>query len=108
MANNFIKTLDPVQGLIDYVQDIKPYHTKVMEVLIEYVYDDTANVSMPDTLDMVIDLRFEDSLEVTMIEAIDQTLITDLPMVGGYDVGGLDIGGLDVDLDTYLLLYHAG
>jgi hypothetical protein len=108
MASNFIKTLDPVQGLIDYVQDIKPYHTKVMEVLIEYVYDDAARVSMPDTLDMVIDLTFTDVMNVTMIEAFDQTLITDLPLIGGFDVGGFDMGGMDADADTYLQLYHSG
>ena len=33
-------TLDPVQGLVDYVLEIKPYHTKVVEVLVEYIQTD--------------------------------------------------------------------
>lgn len=41
---SYIKNLDPVQGLVDYVQDVKPYHTKVIEVLIEYVFTDHIGV----------------------------------------------------------------
>lgn len=108
MATNFIKTLDPVQGLIDYVQDIKPYHTKVMEVLIEYVYDDAMAVTIGDALVMEIALNFSDLMAVTITEGVDQTLITDLPLIGGYDVGGLDMGILDEDAPTLLLMAHAG
>jgi len=50
MSNNYIKTLDPIQGLYDYVQDIKPYHTKIVEVLIEYVYDDDVVTVIDETL----------------------------------------------------------
>lgn len=43
MTNNaYIRQLDPIQGLVDYVLDVKPYHTKIVEVMIEYVYNDDA------------------------------------------------------------------
>lgn len=50
MANSYIKQLDPIQGLIDYVNDIKPYHSKVIEVMIEYVYDDVVNMRVDDAI----------------------------------------------------------
>lgn len=44
MTNSaYIRQLDPIQGLVDYVQDVKPYHTKIIEVMIEYVYDDSVD-----------------------------------------------------------------
>jgi hypothetical protein len=39
---------DPVQGLVDYVLDVKPYHTKIAEVIVEYVYNDLLNVSFKE------------------------------------------------------------
>lgn len=53
MTNNaYIRQLDPIQGLIDYVEDIKPYHTKIIEVMIEYVYDDKTNGIVSDGLSL--------------------------------------------------------
>lgn len=43
-----LKTLDPVQGLVDYVLDIKPYHTKIVEVLVEYVHAEAVDVTIID------------------------------------------------------------
>lgn len=34
--------IDPATGLVSYVEDIKPYHTKILDVQIEYVYTDLA------------------------------------------------------------------
>ncbi len=45
-----LKTLDPVQGLVDYVNDVKPYHTKIIEVSVEYQYDEAADTTMLETL----------------------------------------------------------
>lgn len=42
MAN--VTTLDPVEGLVQYVLDIKPYHTKIIEVLVEYVQEEIVDV----------------------------------------------------------------
>lgn len=43
-------SIDPIQGLVDYVHEIKPYHTKVFEVLFEYVYQDNVNTTVKDVL----------------------------------------------------------
>ncbi len=43
-----LKKLDPVQGLVDYIQDIKPYHTKIIEVLVEYVHSEPVDVTILD------------------------------------------------------------
>lgn len=53
-----IKQLDPVQGLVDYVLDVKPYHTKIIEVLIEYVFNEPVNVTILDDWQWNIEIMF--------------------------------------------------
>lgn len=36
--------IDPTQGLVDYVNAVKPYHTKLLEVLVEYVYTERVDI----------------------------------------------------------------
>jgi len=57
MTDN-IKTLDPVQGLIDYVNDIKPFHTKVIETLVEYVGFESVNATIREQYIMEIGLNY--------------------------------------------------
>lgn len=52
-----VVVLDPVQGFIDYVNDVKPYHTKIIDVLIEYVYTERVNVSFEEATEW--DIVFE-------------------------------------------------
>ena len=52
-----LNTRDPVQGLEDYVGDIKPYHTKVLEVWIEYIYNDAVKASVRDKVDHLINVE---------------------------------------------------
>jgi len=49
-----IITIDPIQGLVDYVAEIKPYHTKVVEVLIEYVHADNIDVTIDEQLNFLL------------------------------------------------------
>lgn len=51
-----VRELDPVQGLVDYVLDIKPYHTKVIEILVEYVQEELVDVTILEDTDWVIDV----------------------------------------------------
>lgn len=51
-----LNTRDPVQGLIDYVKDVKPFHTKILEVWVEYIYNDAVNGRVNDALQMVVDI----------------------------------------------------
>ncbi len=57
MTSN-IKELDPVQGLVDYIEDIKPYHSKVIEILTEYVYNEVIDTTITDSLLLEIGLIF--------------------------------------------------
>lgn len=54
-----ITTRDPVQGLVDYVLDIKPFHTKILEVWVEYIYNDPINATVKDELDWEIYIDFD-------------------------------------------------
>lgn len=54
-----LTTRDPVQGLVDYVLDVKPFHTKILEVWVEYIYNDPINATVRDELDWEIHLDFE-------------------------------------------------
>jgi hypothetical protein len=51
-----LKNLDPVQGLVDYVLDIKPYHTKIAEIIVEYVYNDNVAVVITDKWHVQVDI----------------------------------------------------
>lgn len=55
MASN-VRSLDPIQGFVDYVLDIKPYHSKILEVLIEYVHTDVITVTVDEKLEWEIDI----------------------------------------------------
>jgi len=55
-----LKELDPVQGLVDYVLDIKPYHTKIIEVLVEYIHNDPVDVTILDEPEWVIHIAKPD------------------------------------------------
>jgi len=39
-------TTDPIDGLIRYVNEIKPFHSKIIEVLTEYVYEEDLDITM--------------------------------------------------------------
>jgi hypothetical protein len=47
-------SINPVQGLVSYVGEIKPYHTKILEVLVEYIHTDCIDVEF--TEDWKLDL----------------------------------------------------
>ena len=54
-----LNTRDPVQGLIDYVKDVKPFHTKILEVWVEYIYGDAVNGTIVDEMRMEVDIAFD-------------------------------------------------
>lgn len=49
--------IDPTQGLVDYVSSIKPYHTKVLDVLVEYVYSESIVATVTDNFNWEINLH---------------------------------------------------
>lgn len=52
-----LNTRDPVTGLEEYVQDIKPFHTKVLEVWSEFIYEDALNVNVVDTTQKIVNVE---------------------------------------------------
>lgn len=40
--------IDPVSGLVDYVLEVKPYHTKILEVLVEYIHTDCIDITIEE------------------------------------------------------------
>lgn len=53
---NSIFRIDPTEGLVKYVSNIKPYHSKIAEVLTEYVYKEDCKVTVTDRMSWAIDL----------------------------------------------------
>jgi len=48
---NIIQSLfrvDPTDGLVEYVKAVKPYHTKILDVLVEYVYKENITTTVTD------------------------------------------------------------
>lgn len=48
--NSFIAPIDPVQALVEYINDVKPYHSKVVEVNVNYTHTEQANTTMMEVL----------------------------------------------------------
>ena len=48
--------IDPTEGLVQYVNAIKPFHSKVLDVLVEYIYSEKAAVTMHDRWSWVMSL----------------------------------------------------
>jgi hypothetical protein len=48
MNTKRLKNSDYIEGLIGYILDIKPYHSKLTEVIEEYHFDDDLNVEILD------------------------------------------------------------
>ena len=50
--------IDPVDGLLDYLNVIKPLHCNLIEVILQYVYTADINVSITEDLVMSVGLIF--------------------------------------------------
>lgn len=48
ISQNTLVSVDPTEGLVQYAQAVKPYHTKLLEVLVEYVYKEDIKVTMSE------------------------------------------------------------
>lgn len=70
---------DPLQSFLDYIQDVKPYHTKVYEVTLAYTASDVINATVKDSWNITIGMYSAGTV---------------LP--GGAVVGGLTGGNINV------------
>lgn len=48
--------IDPIKSLHDFVLDVKPYHTKVLDVFVDYRHDEPVNVGVTDSMNMTVDI----------------------------------------------------
>lgn len=53
---------DPIQGLIDYVEEIKPFHTKILEVVVAYAHNDDVDVVFTETVEFDVGLFWPDAI----------------------------------------------
>lgn len=51
--------IDPTEGFSQYVREVKPFHTKILETLVEYVYTDEVNVTITEAFRTNIRLMSE-------------------------------------------------
>jgi len=49
-----VTTIDPVAGLVSYVEEIKPYHSKIIEVLVEYIHTDCIDVTITEDFELAL------------------------------------------------------
>lgn len=56
LSQQLLFNADPVEGFVRYANAVKPYHTKIMEALIEYVYTEELSVNMKERWDWAISL----------------------------------------------------
>jgi len=46
VSQTVLNRIDPTEGFVSYVKDVKPYHTKILEVLVEYVYQENVETTV--------------------------------------------------------------
>jgi hypothetical protein len=57
--NQALFRIDPTQGLLQYVNAVKPFHSKVLDVFVEYIYTESLNVSMKDSNKITVGFQSE-------------------------------------------------
>lgn len=50
--NQSLFRIDPAEGLLQYVQAVKPFRSKVLDVFVEYMYAEGLNVTLGDSMDL--------------------------------------------------------
>lgn len=55
--NQALFRIDPTEGLLQYVQAVKPFHSKVLDVFVEYIYGETLNAIITDEKDIEVGLQ---------------------------------------------------
>lgn len=93
---------DPVEGLVQYINDIKPYHTKIISVLVEYIHTDYLNVTITENiswqLGIILD-RYDPSCPTGFDEVLYDDILVEPPIFVSNIIGAnagantLTIGG---------------
>lgn len=105
---------DPLEGFIEYVKNVKPYHTKILEIIVEYQYSDIVNITISEKLSMDIHLNFSENTLITIPENyyfnVDKLELQDFVKVyvadNTYNIGwGViewDINGWSMPSETFM------
>lgn len=60
--------LDPIQGFIQYINQIKPFHTKILEIVIKYQYIDIVNIKIIENVLININFNISDNINSAIQE----------------------------------------
>ncbi len=71
---------DPIQGLIDYVGEIKPYHTKILEVAVAYAHNDDVDITFTEDLQLDVSMFWPDVINS------DDDSVPDRNCTAGYGI----------------------
>lgn len=55
--NQALFRIDPTEGLLQYVQAVKPFHSKVLDVFVEYIYSEALNANITDSKHIEVGLQ---------------------------------------------------
>lgn len=61
MTTAFLSDNDPAKGIIDYVSHIKPYHTKILDVVIDYEYTSSLCVCLEERHESELVIQYGDN-----------------------------------------------
>lgn len=84
VAQTITNTINPTEGFVSYVKDVKPYHTKILEVLTEYVYTEEIAVTLTERDTWTIALTRPDTEIITTCgygTIWDSLAVLDFPVV---------------------------
>jgi len=84
--------LDPIQGLVDYVEEIKPYHTKIVEVLIEYIHEELVDVTITENFDMCVNFGFPELTSKFILPIIAVNTVSNTFTVSGNQLATIFVG----------------
>lgn len=107
---------DPLQGLIDYVNAIKPFHTKIADIRVQYNHTDNVNVVITEQIHMDIHMDLFEMMNTTISEnmyfSVDELVQRDVVRVtisdrtsnGGYDVPAWDIDAWSMPVEPFMYI----
>jgi hypothetical protein len=84
-------TIDEVSDLVDYINDVKPYHTKIDDIIIQYTFVENIITSIAENHQKVIDFIIDYNIDES-----------------GYDVKRYDHAGYDGELISVTEYYPTG
>jgi hypothetical protein len=66
---------DPVQGLVDYFLDVKPFHTKLLEIIVEYLQKDAVRATILEEVRKRLDIQLPSCPRFSIVNAFANKII---------------------------------